>query len=104
MLTVGIEGDDALGTLHQRVIDPGLQRGALAEVEGMGDDRGASRARVVGGRVARTIIDHNDRVTRAPDLEHDAGNYRPFVVGRDDHKDVRSRDRIHRFHRVMRQP
>ena len=82
MLAVGIERDDHLGLLRQRVVDASLQRGALAEIERMADDRGARRVRRVGSRVARTVVDHDDGIARPSDLGHDAGNdgrlrYRP---------------------------
>ena len=38
MLAVGIERHDELGALHQGEADAGLQCGALAEIDRVGDD------------------------------------------------------------------
>jgi hypothetical protein len=59
VLAVGIECDDALGRLRQRILDSALQRGALAEIEGVFDDRGTRRPRLLGGGVARAVVDHH---------------------------------------------
>ena len=81
--------------LRQRVVDAGLQRGALAEVEWMPDHDRAGRVRVIGRGVGGAVVDHDHRIARAPDLAHDAGKNGPFVVGRDDHIHLRPRDMFH---------
>src|SRR5437870_12499544 len=53
--------------LRQRIIDSGLQRGALAEVEGMHDQAGTGRTRVIGRPVARAVIDDDHFVACAVD-------------------------------------
>ena len=51
MLAVGVERDDELGVLHQRIADAGAKRGALAKVDRVGDDVSAGAPRLVGGVV-----------------------------------------------------
>ena len=83
MLAIGVEGDDHFRPLRQRVVDPGLQRRALAEVERMLDDDSPGHARRLRGRVARAVVHHDCGMARAPDIRDDAANHRPFVIGRD---------------------
>ena len=61
----------------------------------MPDHDGAGRVRVVGRGVGGAIVDHDHRIARAFDLGHDAGKDGPFVVGRNDHIDLRPRDNFH---------
>ena len=74
-----------VGPLRQRVVDAGLQRGALAEIERMLDDVGAGGAGDIGGVIPGAVVDHDDGVARALDVGHDARDHRPFVVGGDHH-------------------
>jgi hypothetical protein len=85
VLAVGIERDDYLGRLRQRVSDAGLQRRALTQIEGMTDDHRVCGARLFRGRIARAVIHHDDSIARPFDLGDDAGNDRAFVIGRDHH-------------------
>jgi hypothetical protein len=61
----------------------------------MPDDSGAGRMRVVGRGIGGAVVDHHHRIARTFDLGHDAGKHRPFVVGRNDHIDLRPRDNFH---------
>jgi hypothetical protein len=95
VLPVGIEGDDEVGCLRDGIFNPGLQRGALPEIERMHDDDRPCRARMVGGVILKAVIDHDDRVARSSHISHHAGNDRPFVIGGDHHTDLMPRDEFH---------
>jgi len=95
VLAVGIERHHELRRVRQRVVDAGLQRGALAEVEWMSDHDRAGRVRVIGRGVGGAVVDHDHRIARTPDLAHDAGKNGPFIVGRDDHTHLRPRYMFH---------
>src|SRR5882724_1015184 len=83
MLAVGVERDERIRTLLEGVVDAGLQRGALSEVDRMPDDDRACEQRDVAGAVAGAVIDHDDRVSGAANAGHDAADYRRFIVRRD---------------------
>ena len=49
VLAICIERHHELRRLRQRVVDTGLQRGTLAEIEWMPDDKGPGGVCVIGG-------------------------------------------------------
>lgn len=83
MLAVGVERDERIRTLLQDVVDAGLQRGALAEVDRMPKDDRVCEQRDLAGAVGGAVIDHDDRVTGAANAGHDAADHRRFIVRRD---------------------
>ena len=80
MLAVGVERDERIRTPLEGVVDAGLQRGALSEVDRMPDDDRACEQRDVAGAVAGAVIDHDDRVSGAANAGHDAADHRRFIV------------------------
>ena len=86
MLAVGVERDDDVGALLQRVVDAGLQRGALAEIDRMAH-HGGSRGGPVRRAVGRAVVDHHDMVAAARHVADHARDHPRLVIGGDDHPD-----------------
>ena len=57
VLPVGVEGDDVAGTAREGRLKAGLQRRALAEVDGMGSSKGARSAGESSSVIGRRVID-----------------------------------------------
>lgn len=89
MLAVGVELDDEVGAPPERVLVERLQGGAVAEVEGMAEHRGAVVRSDVPGAVPRAVVDDDDlrRGHRRGDGAEHAGQPGGLVVGgqADDH-------------------
>lgn len=83
MLAVGVERDERICTLLEGVVDAGLQRGALSEVDRMPKDDRAGEQRDVAGAVGGAVIDYDDRVSGVANAGHDAADHWRFIVRRD---------------------
>ena len=68
VLAVRVERDDGLRARRERVPEPGPQRGTLALVGHLPQDRRAGRLRHIRGAVLRAVIhdDHGQVATRRP--------------------------------------
>jgi hypothetical protein len=83
VLAIGIERDEELRAMRERVADAGLQRGTLAAVHEVAQHGRASLGRFVGGRVGRAIVhDDHSRIERAQ-LTHDQADAAGFAECRD---------------------
>lgn len=71
VLPVSIESHNVSGALLQRKFDAGLERGALPQIDRVGDDGGAGRERNLAGRVMGAVIDNDDAITSP----HEVRNY-----------------------------
>ena len=63
MLAIRVKVDKDVGTLRQREIDHGLQRGALAEVDGVADDCRRPFRSQLRCAVDRPVIDNDDVIS-----------------------------------------
>ena len=61
MLAVGVERDDRLGAVLERVPEAGPQRRALARVGDLAQDRRPGRLGLGGRVVGRPVVDDDDR-------------------------------------------
>ena len=71
VLAIGVERDDARGPATDREVDAGLERGALAQVDRVAEDDGATGACLLAGAVTRAIVDDDDRPARLDDGRDD---------------------------------
>ena len=60
MLPVRVKGHDDVGALLQRIVDAGLERSTLAEINRVADDRRRKRGCKLPGVVGRSIVDNDD--------------------------------------------
>jgi hypothetical protein len=96
VLAIGVERDHCVGPLAERIVDAGLQRCALTEVERMPENRSAGRKCTVGGVVVRAVVHDHDPIAGARDLGDNARDHLRLVVGGNHHEHLCRR---HEFHR-----
>ncbi len=82
MLAVGIEREDRVVAVGQRTFETEPERGALALVRALFDDRRARGASLFGGVVGRAVVDDQDREVAQRRLD-DRPDPWAFVVARD---------------------
>ena len=89
VLAVGVEGHDRHGATLERVAEAGAQRGTLAGVGTLREDR-RTRRLGRGRRVVGRAIVHDDDRQEGPRTLHDGGDARAFLVAGD-----QGEDRLH---------
>ena len=95
MLPVAVEGDDEIGALAQRILDAGLQAGALPQIDRMLDQGGAGLGGDPGGRVPRPVVDDDHPVTGAQEIADHGSDHPRLVIGGDDDPDSVARRGLH---------
>jgi len=96
VLTVGVDLHGDLEAVLERIAEAGSHRAADPEVEGENSDSGSGPSGLIGGPIARTVIDDEHARTRQlrEDLGDDVRHGRLFIERRYDHQQS-SRGRIH---------
>ena len=101
VLAVRVEGDEEPRTrLPPRVLDPGLDGGALPEVDRMPDQPRSGARDLRGGAVAAAVIDADDVRERLQRVADDGGDHRRLVVDRDHQPDIGIRGARIRLDRI----
>ena len=87
VLAVGVEGHHGRRTVLEGVPEPGPERGPLACVRPLDEDRRACSLGLSRGVVGRAVVDdHDGQDRRAP--AHDGRDPRSLLVARDERDDV----------------
>ena len=84
VLSVGIESHNIIGTLLQREVDAGLQRGALPQIDRVRDNSGARRERNLSRRVMGAVIDDNHVIASPHQVRNDGAEDGGLVKSRND--------------------
>src|SRR5205823_120655 len=87
VLAVRVECNDTLGALPQRIVDPGLERRALPEIDPVAQHGRSGSLRNVCGSIARTVVDDNDFVAEARHVADNARDSDRLVIGSDHDED-----------------
>ena len=88
VLPVGVEGDDVAGTAREGRLKAGLQRRALAEVDGVGSGKGTRSAREGSSVIGRRVIDDEHTREKGANARDDAPDHGRLVKRGDDHPRV----------------
>ena len=96
VLAVGVEGDDVARVgVADDVVEAGLQRGALPEVQGMAEHGRPGGAGDVGRAVAAAVVDDDHVAEVFVEGGQDVGEHASLVVRRHDDNDVISSSHDH---------
>ena len=88
VLAVAVEGHDHVGALEQRKLDPGLQAGALPQIDRMLHHHRPGLGGGAAGGVGRAVVDDDHSIGEALELGDDARDHRRLVIGGDDDPDA----------------
>jgi hypothetical protein len=91
VLSVGVECRDELRALLEREVEPGLQRSALPEIDGMADHLGARPGGEIGRMVLGPVVHHHHAVAGTGHVGDDVGDHLRLVIGGDDDPHVLGR-------------
>ena len=84
VLSVGIESHNIIGTLLQREVDAGLERGALPRIDQVRDNGCAGGERNLPRCVMGAVIDDNHAIASAHEVRNDRAEDCGLVKSRND--------------------